>query len=451
MEHGSIRIESEAVEQLSLIGLTAESQPTISAFDVLRAIKCTSGKNDKRTILKDNSENTELKDILRFAFDSLVPTGLSIKKIHKKISVEPDHQFLTVKEMMDYLTVNNTGTDQVVANVQAFINSQPEKNRAMLIQIACKSLKIGCDEKSCNKVYGKTFIPKHEVQQAYPFDDKHKLKDGEWFSLSHKLNGIRGSYVNGNIKSRQGKEINGMDHIIKAIKAVGLQDYFVDGELIRRNVEKLKDSENFLATGSIVNSDFHEKSHTIDLVIFDFFPQSEFESEKSLKSYKERSEALVQLKDLLTEDMPLRVVDIFYQGTDQSMIPYYLDMIDEQKKEGLMLNKDMPYQCKRHSGILKVKTFKHCDVLCTGIEKGKEGRFENTLGSIIVDYKGFSVGVSGFTDEQRELYYSNPDLIVGKIVQVKYKEESKNRDGGISLQFPTFCCLRDDKAEPSYN
>ena len=35
--------------------------------------------------------------------------------------------------------------------------------------------------------------------------------------------------------------------------------------------------------------------------------------------------------------------------------------------------------------------------------------------------------------------------------QEKYKEETKNKDGGISIQFPVFETIRFDKNEPSYN
>lgn len=58
---------------------------------------------------------------------------------------------------------------------------------------------------------------------------------------------------------------------------------------------------------------------------------------------------------------------------------------------------------------------------------------------------------SGFTDEQRSYYWKYPDKIVGKIVQIKYKGETTNKNGGVSVQFPIFEIVRNDKAEPSYN
>ena len=60
---------------------------------------------------------------------------------------------------------------------------------------------------------------------------------------------------------------------------------------------------------------------------------------------------------------------------------------------------------------------------------------------------------SGFSDEERALYWAQPDLILNKIVEVKYFESSKNADGTESLRFPTWTSnIRDprDKATPDF-
>lgn len=92
-----------------------------------------------------------------------------------------------------------------------------------------------------------------------------------------------------------------------------------------------------------------------------------------------------------------------------------------------------------------------CDIRCTGVEEGS-GRNKGTLGALACDYKGYKVNVgSGFSDEDRKRMWQHPENIIGKIVTVKYKEETKNKDGGISIQFPVFETIRFDKNEPSYN
>lgn len=92
-----------------------------------------------------------------------------------------------------------------------------------------------------------------------------------------------------------------------------------------------------------------------------------------------------------------------------------------------------------------------CDIKCTGIEEGS-GRNKGTLGALVCDYKGNKVNVgSGFSDEDRKRIWQHPEDVIDKIITVKYKEETKNKDGGISIQFPVFETVRFDKNEPSYN
>ena len=51
---------------------------------------------------------------------------------------------------------------------------------------------------------------------------------------------------------------------------------------------------------------------------------------------------------------------------------------------------------------------------------------------------------SGFSQEDRELYYKNPNLILGHQVEIKYFEKTLNQKGKISLRFPIFKCVRDE-------
>ena len=122
-----------------------------------------------------------------------------------------------------------------------------------------------------------------------------------------------------------------------------------------------------------------------------------------------------------------------------------------EDKEGLMLNKDVPYRRTRHKGILKVKRFYTMDLPIIRCEEGT-GRLVGTLGAFVLDYKGNEVKVgSGFTDEQRTSFWNNREDIVGTLCEVKYKEISQDKGTGLySLQFPVFVGLRTDKTEVSY-
>ena len=115
-----------------------------------------------------------------------------------------------------------------------------------------------------------------------------------------------------------------------------------------------------------------------------------------------------------------------------------------------MVNLDKPYEFKRTKNLLKMKVMQTCDIRCIGIEEG-QGKYKGTLGAIICDYKGFELRVgSGFSDEQRKFFYENPNDIVGRIIECQFFEETHDKDGNLSLRFPIFKTIRNDKNDVSY-
>ena len=100
----------------------------------------------------------------------------------------------------------------------------------------------------------------------------------------------------------------------------------------------------------------------------------------------------------------------------------------------------------------KVKKMYPVDLEVIDIEEGT-GINQNKVGALVVNYKGYKVKVgSGLTKEQRELWWNNPNLILGKIITVQYFEETTNKkDDSLSLRFPVLKEVRNDKTEESYN
>lgn len=419
---------------------------------IFEQIKNTSSTNNKKATIEANKDNELFKKCLIFLLDSNIQTGLSVKKITKNVR-QTEYILPTFEDVLQYLQNHNTGTDDDIAMIQAFIREQPEKYHDFYTEFVTKKYRLGCDKKVVNSVIPK-LIPTWEIQQAYPISDKNRPKDGEWFALSQKLNGNNCGWYKGQLISRQGKPFKGLDHIIKDIKRLPkAEDFFINGELIRKNYDNLSDNDNFQIGTGIINSDDSDKS-CIKFVIYEVIPVEEFEKGESKLGYKARrgtrlNPLTIAISRLDTDN--LEVVPIIYEGTDQSVIQPLLDKADFDGWEGLMLNKDTKWKNKRNNGILKVKSFKHADIRCIDIVEG-DGKYKGTLGLIKCDYKGYELGVgSGFTDEQRNFYWNNPNQIIDKIVQIKFKGETKNKNGGISVQFPIFEIVRNDKFEPSYN
>ena len=141
-----------------------------------------------------------------------------------------------------------------------------------------------------------------------------------------------------------------------------------------------------------------------------------------------------------------------YVGKDVDEISKVFEDVVSFGGEGLMINiLDAPYQTKRVKTILKYKEFFNADLRVTGVYEGS-GSNKGKLGGIYVNYKGFTDKVgSGFTQKEREKYFKNPELIIGKIVDIQYFEETTNQENDeISMRFATFKSIRDDKDEESY-
>ena len=404
----------------------------------------TTKKSEKAAILIRNQGIRLFISTLKWLLDPFVLTGISSKKLNKNVSYDTT-PIQTWEDMMAYFENHHTGSDDDIRIVQGFIESQPEDQREYYRALITKSLKLGIDAKSVNDVIS-NLIPTFSVQLGIP-REKCKIKSGEWFSLSQKLNGNRCVFVNGKMMSRQGKEFTGLDHILSDIQKVVDNSIVLDGELVGKNEEGLSDSANFQKSTGIANSKDADKT-SLKYVIFDTLRLEEFQNGKSEYTYKIRRQLLLELKETIAKHnlKNIEVVQMFYEGTDQTEIDKWLDYCEEHDYEGCMINLDSPYECKRVKSLQKAKMFKDIDLRCISVNEAITGKYKGTLGSITCKYKNGIVDVgSGFSDEQRGYYFNNPNEIVGKIITVKYKETTTNKKGGESLQFPVFVTVRFDK------
>src|SRR5574344_3125476 len=161
--------------------------------EIFTQIQSTNSKLEKQKIIKDNADNQQFTDTLVFLLSPYILTGMSERKINKKVPhlVYTDDLNLnrfSWERVKSYLEEHNTGTDKDIAFIQDFIANQPEDMQDFYKGLITKSIKLGCDAKIVNDVIP-NLIPTWEIQQAYPLE-KYKLKPNEWIALSQKLNGV---------------------------------------------------------------------------------------------------------------------------------------------------------------------------------------------------------------------------------------------------------------------
>ena len=411
-------------------------------IELFETLKGTTSTLEKKRIITENKDNELFKEYLKFLLDTNVVTGIDLKKINKDLGTCKGTVFNSLIEVIDYLKAHNTGRDEDIIKVQTFIKTQPEDCHEFYKEIVTKKYKLGCNKKIVNDCIP-NLIPTFDLMLGTPIE-KVKLKGDEYIYISRKLNGSRCAYVHGKLMTRQGKEYTGLEHIINDIKALGLDNMFIDGELVYKNPEGLTDSESFQKGVGLAMSKDTDKSQ-LKLVIFDMFPVSQFtDIKQSVDTYSERKRKYLDNFTNPTEN--LEVVEMFYEGTDHSEIWKWLEYAEENDYEGCMINLNTMYECKRTKNLIKVKRFFTKDLRCIRLNIATSGKYRGTLGSITCKYGEDEVDVgSGFSDYDRDYYMHNQNEILDHIIEIRYKEETKNKNGGRSLQFPTFIGCRKDK------
>lgn len=419
-------------------------------YNILCDISNTSGNKAKIEHLESYKDNELLKKILYYCYEPSLNFGISKKNLEQILkSYSPTRATdISLFQLLDILSQNNINNElrQLVFD---FTYSNDEYASLLLKRILNRNIEIGMAEKGISKVFP-NFISTFEVQLAEKFNEK--LIENRVMYVTEKLDGIRAIYIDGEFKSRKGKIINGLDHIKDDIEKITPADIVLDGELVFVSKDSIDRDANFRITTKIVNSNM-EKKLDIQYKVFDTLTVDEFKRGESYSLYSERREILNRLNTNINtlQLKNISIVPLLAQTRELDEVYNLLHDIEQTGSEGLMVNFNEPYKCKRHSGILKMKTMQSIDLEIIGVEEG-QGENKGILGNILVNYKDNIVAVgTGFSKHLRQIYWDNTNEIIGKIAEIQYFEESKNQQGKFSLRFPVFKCIREDKSSESYN
>ena len=426
-------------------------------FDQLQA---TNSKLEKQRIIRENKDNMQFTDTLVFLLSPYILTGISERKINKKVDAVRG-AITSWKNAVEYLSTHNTGTDKDIAFIQDFITNQPEDMRDFYKGLITKSIKLGCDSKIVNSVLGKGFIPSFEIQLAEKYFEKPNKVVGD-ITLTEKLDGFRLATIIHNDKiefySRQGQLVEGLVEVEEDMKMFckvnKLHNAFFDGELVAVNCEELSSDENYKVVTKTARTKGIKRG--LKYNIFDTLSYEEFMSQECDTEYYKRRWLLNELSKNVNLTY-INILPVLYNGSDKDMIMEYLNKARENHKEGIMINLDNGmYEFKRTTNLLKVKVMQDADLKIVDVYEGT-GKNKGKLGGVIIEfiYKDNTYRCecgSGFSDDERIDYWNNPEKILNKIATIQYFEISKNDNGGYGLRFPVWTHrIREDKTEISMN
>lgn len=424
-----------------------------NTLKVVKNLQNTNSNKNKIAILSSNYEDEMLQKVLSYTYDSFKKYGIS-EDVYNDIPVANNDEFKYIVspfDLLDELSQKNIN-DNLRTLTKSYIElAVPSEYRELVKCMLFKDLLCSISSKTVTKVWS-TLLPTWEISQGHPIKKVKTFKNGRKYWYQLKLNGERGTFYVNEIKSRQNHTYEGLDHIIsdldiisRGVFGVDLKDMVFDGELINKNRNyEISDEENFRITRSILSTKDNDKT-PIEFVLFDVLTKHEFDTDSS-EPYSKRHNDLQLIQEFVDKNnlQHIRIVPTFHEGVvenkdiNREILAKLQDYVDNELKcEGLMVQQDMPYARKRSNNLLKVKTFFFNDCEVIGYVEGK-GKAKGTIGSLIVDYKGYPCGVSSFKEDEGNWIWEHREEMIGRVICVKCKGETKNEKGGVSMQFPKF-------------
>lgn len=425
--------------------------------DFVTEITASNSKKHKQDVLQKYKDDSVVHRYLKIAFDPYAVYGISTKKLHKSVPATSIIGIHSIFELFTYLTQHNTGTDQIVGLCQDFLDGVAACDREsadLLEKLICKDLSIGCEAKTINSVIP-GLIPTFEVQLAQKYFEKPERVEGKTFAITTKIDGgriiaIKDPAGTVSFYTRAGQKYEGLVDLEAAFSdSIWPNGIVLDGEITILNDAGIPSKEAYKKAMKITRSDGDK--HGLKMKVFDILTYDEWINQRCEHTYDQRRMLLNNLGYCYRSSY-FELLPELYRGTDTSKILELLEEAIANSEEGVMINIcDAMYEFGRTWNLMKVKKMNTLDLEVVDYEEGS-GRLAGTLGAIHVRYKNgniVKVG-SGFSDTLRKQIWNHDVMIVGKIVEIQYFEETTNADDGISLRFPVFKDFRPDKLTPDF-
>ena len=408
-------------------------------------LKSTNSTNDKIDIIKGYKDDEIICTLLEYVYSPFKQYYITSTQLKKLKHLCAETYFGSLFCMLDNFTNRVWTGHQAITYANGLIKSFPEYEE-LIYSIIDKNLKTRTGADLINKAITGC-VPTFKVALANSYDKQKSKVDFNtqtWFA-SQKLDGVRCLAIvdekgKCNFYSRQGKTFDTLDILKNEIESLNLCNMVFDGEVCVVDENGAEDFQGIM-------KEIKRKDHTIKnpkYKVFDYLMLEEFDNQESKRNLSNRLGNFNMIYNISVKE--LKCIDVLVQWKVESEDHFQelAELATKNNWEGLILRKDCEYKGKRSNDLLKVKKFFDEEYIVKGVENsihriiidGLEVE-EEMLSNVIIEHKGCDVGVgSGFDQEQRRLYFKNPELIIGKTITVQYFEETLNQDGCHSLRFP---------------
>ena len=426
--------------------------------DIIKRLEDHNGRLEKETIIFGAMGEglDEFFEGVTMALDPLVTFG--VKQVPERVETPERGQGLIWRDfkVLANQLINRELTGHAARDAIELVMSVAtvEQWNGFYRRILIKDLRCGVSEKTVNKIakkFPQYTIPTFTCSLAHD-SAKHEKKMSGKKQIEIKLDGVRViTIIRGNkveMFSRNGKQFHNFGHIIAEIESVLVSkpapyDLVLDGEVMSADfqdlMKQLQRKDGKKATDAVLH-------------LFDFIPLEDFLKGGWDKTQTTRSN-YVKYWVLENQDLLEHVTACEWEDVDLDTTEGQERFVELNKQavaggyEGVMIKDvDAPYECKRTHAWLKAKPFIEVTLEVVDVEEGT-GRNEGRLGAVVCtgvdDGKDIRVNVgSGFTDDNRSVFWSSRNDLIGQLVEVRADAVTQNQDETYSLRFPRFKTFR---------
>jgi len=407
---------------------------------ILNAVEVASGRIEKERLLA--TVDAETVKFMKWGLDPMITFGVTFDEEYQingwlgagRSPVEFIKFWDKADELCEKLSKRVITGNAAQNVIRDLVLVAPTRDCVVWLgRVLNKDLRMGAQVNTLNNVFPGTIVKEVPCALANPYDaEKHELK-GEWI-VQPKLDGLRMVVMDGVARTRNGRIIESVQHIIDELMSHGGDEYVYDGEIMGATTFD-EDSGKIRKKGMGPN---------MDLVYncFDVIPRADWIARKT-QPLMMREDAALRWFDTLcpkhTKMVPTKRLP--KDPTPAQLFKIRDDFIALGYEGAMLKDLNAPYVFKRSDFVLKLKDFVSCDGFIKSPYEGR-GRHKNRLGGFIVEFDGVSTRIGGgYTDSQRDEFWKIRDSFIGKCLEAQ--TQNKTKDG--KLRFPVFICMRPDK------
>ena len=237
--------------------------------------------------------------------------------------------------------------------------------------------------------------------------------------------------------TRNGLVNENFPHVTDSLKAVMAdlpRSVVIDGEIVGSSFNAL------MRQATKAGSD----TSNTTLMVFDIIPLDDFLKGECDTDQEARHEVLCSLAGQFQQHgpeslyiLPKTEIDLDTPEGQIALSEIFEEVMrlreNDKKFEGLIVKRpNAKYRCKRWNGWEKVKPYVDASLAVVGLEQGKaDTKNANSLGALVCrgEDGGRTIEVrvgSGITQEQRDLWWANPELVMGLIAEIEAHEFSQD-------------------------